>query len=318
MSKKNEIIVIGDYTVTQLEKLSEEFQTELVENTDGLESLSVASREKIEGVAFKGHRPLEFDAPSLNLLPKLRLISNFGVGYDGIDIQEATRRGIKITNTPDVLNDDVADVAIGMLLALSRDFIKGVDWIKSGDWSKSGEMPLNRTISGKKAGIVGLGRIGHAIAFRLSGFKMDIHYYSRSEKESAKEWKFYEDPVSLAAEVDFLFIALVGGQETSEFVSKEVIEALGVDGILINISRGSTVDEKALLSALEKKQIRGAALDVFTGEPNINPRFLELDNVFLQPHQGSGTIETREAMAKLQRDNLSRFFANKTLLTPVN
>ncbi len=318
MSKKNEIIVIGDYTVAQLEQLSEEFETKVVENTNGLENLSVAAREKIEGVAFKGHRPLEFDAHVLNLLPKLRLISNFGVGYDGIDIQEANRRRIKITNTPDVLNDDVADVAIGMLIALSRNFVKGVDWIKSGEWSKSGEMPLNRTISGKKAGIVGLGRIGHAIGNRLSGFKMDIHYYSRSEKESAKEWKFYEDPVSLAAEVDFLFIALVGGQETSEFVSKEVIEALGVDGILINISRGSTVDEKALLSALEKKQIRGAALDVFTGEPNINPRFLELDNVFLQPHQGSGTIETREAMAKLQRDNLSRFFANKTLLTPVN
>ena len=318
MSKKNEIIVIGDYTATQLEKLSEEFQTNIVNKTDDLGNLSSVSRENIEGVAFKGHRPLEFDAASFDLLPELRIISNFGVGYDGIDIQEAIRRGIKITNTPDVLNDDVADVAIGMLIALSRNFLNGVDWIKSGEWGKSGEMPLNRTVSGKKAGIVGLGRIGHAIAHRLSGFKMNIHYYSRSKKGSAKDWKFYNDPVSLAAEVDILFIALVGGQETSQFVSKEVIQALGADGILINISRGSTVDEEALLDALETKHIRGAALDVFTGEPSINPRFLELDNVFMQPHQGSGTIETREAMAKLQRDNLSRFFANESLITPIN
>ena len=318
MSKKNEIIVIGDYTVTQLEKLSEEFQTIFVNKTDDLRSLSAASRKNIKGVAFKGHRPLEFDAASFDLLPELRIISNFGVGYDGIDIQEAIRRGIKITNTPDVLNDDVADVAIGMLIALSRNFLSGVDWIKSGEWGKSGEMALNRTVSGKKAGIVGLGRIGCTIAHRLSGFKMNIHYYSRSEKSSAKDWKFHSDPISLAEEVDFLFIALVGGQETSQFVSKEVIQALGADGILINISRGSTVDEEALLDALEKKHIRGAALDVFTGEPSINPRFLKLDNVFMQPHQGSGTIETREAMAKLQRANLSRFFANESLITPVN
>ena len=318
MSKKNEIIVIGDYTATQLEKLSEEFQTIFVNKTDDLRSLSAASRKNIKGVAFKGHRPLEFDAASFDLLPELRIISNFGVGYDGIDIQEASRRGIKITNTPDVLNDDVADVAIGMLIALSRNFLNGVDWIKSGAWGKSGEMPLNRTVSGKKAGIVGLGRIGCAIAHRLSGFKMNIHYYSRSEKSSVKDWKFHSDPISLAEEVDFLFIALVGGQETSQFVSKEVIQALGADGILINISRGSTVDEEALLDALETKHIRGAALDVFTGEPSINPRFLELDNVFMQPHQGSGTIETREAMAKLQRANLSRFFANESLITPIN
>ena len=318
MSKKNEIIVIGDYTVVQLERISQDFQTTCIKNTDDLENLSIASRGKIEGVAFKGHRPLEFEASRFDLLPKLRIISNFGVGYDGIDIHEATRRGIKITNTPDVLNDDVADVAIGMLIALSRDFLNGVEWIKSGNWGKFGEMPLNYTISGKKAGIVGLGRIGHAIACRLTGFKMDIHYYSRSEKKSAKDWKFHNDLVSLAEEVDFLFIALVGGQETSQFVSKDVIEALGANGILINISRGSTVDEEALLNALEKKHIRGAALDVFAGEPNISPRFLELDNVFIQPHQGSGTIETREAMAKLQRDNLSRFFANESLLTPVN
>ena len=318
MIKKNEIIVIGDYTDIQLEQLSNEFQSTFVKNADDLVNLPMVCREKIQAIAFKGHRPLEFDSFKFELFPKLRIVSNFGVGHDGIDIDEATGRGIKVTNTPDVLNDDVADVAIGMLIALSREFLNGVNWIKSGNWKKSGEMPLNRTISGKRAGIVGLGRIGYAIADRLTGFKMDIQYFSRSKKPTPNDWKFHDNPVSLASEVDFLFVALVGGQETSQFVSKEVIDALGPDGILINISRGSTVDEEALLNALERKKIRGAALDVFAGEPNISPRFLELENVFMQPHQGSGTVETREEMAKLQRENLVRFFANKSLLTPVN
>ena len=282
MNRRDQIIVIGDYTPVQVEKLVEEFHPIFIKSIAELSILDFAQRIEIEGVAFKGHAPLEFNRVKFDLLPNLKIIANFGVGFDGIDIDEATRRGITITNTPDVLNDDVADLAIGMLIALSRNFLSGVDWIKSGEWSKSGELPLNRTISGKKAGIVGLGRIGHAIAERLCGFKIDIHYYSRSKKDLVRDWKFHDDPVSLAAEVDFLFVALVGGQETSQFVSKEVIKALGVDGILINISRGSTVDEKALLDALENKHIRGAALDVFTGEPNINPRFLELKNVFLR------------------------------------
>jgi len=179
-------------------------------------------------------------------------------------------------------------------------------------------MPLNRKVSGGKAGILGLGRIGREIADRLTAFKMDIHYFSRLEKKTPDNWIFYEDPISLARSVDFLFIALVGGTETQKLVSKDVIDALGPNGIIINISRGSTIDEEALLEALQTKKLRGAALDVFAGEPNIDPRFLNLDNVFLQPHQGSGTIETRAAMSKLQRENLLRFFSNKSLLTPVN
>ena len=318
MTKKNEIIVVGDYTDVQLKKLEQEFQPTCVKDVEELVNLPVNYRECIEGVAFKGHRPLEFDSLKFDLLPRLKIIANFGVGYDAIDINEATERKIKVTNTPDVLNDDVADLAIGMLIALSREFLKGVDWIKSKDWSKHGEMPLNRTITGKKAGIVGLGRIGNAIAQRLVGFNMEIHYYSRSKKIIEHDWKYHSDPVSLATEVDFLFVALVGGQETSQFVSKKVLNALGEDGILVNISRGSTVDEDALLNALEKRKIRGAALDVFAGEPCLNPKFLDLDNVFIQPHQGSGTIEAREAMSKLQRDNLSNFFKNINLLTPVN
>jgi lactate dehydrogenase-like 2-hydroxyacid dehydrogenase len=179
-------------------------------------------------------------------------------------------------------------------------------------------MPLNRTISGRKAGILGLGRIGGAIAHRLNAFNMDIHYFSRGEKSTPGNWTYHSNPVALANAVDFLFVALVGGEETSKLVSAHVISALGPDGILINISRGSTVDEDALIVALESKSIRGAALDVFAGEPNINSKFMDLDNIFMQPHQGSGTVETREAMSKLQRDNLLNFLTNKDLLTPVN
>ncbi len=318
MTLKNKILVIGEYTPEQLIKLETEFEPILLINGDAIPEVSLAIRGTITAAAFKGHRPLEFDKKKLDLLPELKIISNFGVGYDAIDISEATARGVKVTNTPDVLNDDVADIAVGMLIALSREFLMGVNWVKSGDWSKLGEMPLNRTISGKKAGILGLGRIGGAIADRLSAFKMDIHYYARTKKSTPESWTYHTDPVALASEVDFLFVALVGGQETSKFASAEVIRALGPDGILINISRGSTVDEDALLEALETQGIRGAALDVFSGEPNINPKFLELKNVFMQPHQGSGTVETREAMSKLQRDNLANFFAKRTLITPVN
>ena len=318
MTLKNKILVIGQYTPEQLGKLQTNFEAILLKNGDAIPDVPFTMRETITAIAFKGHKPMELDNKKFDLLPKLKIISNFGVGYDAIDIDEATARGVKVTNTPDVLNDDVADIAVGMLIALSREFSMGAEWIKSGDWAKFGEMPLNRTISGKTAGILGLGRIGSAIAERLSSFKMDIHYYARSKKNVPEGWTYHADPVALAIEVDFLFVTLVGGKETSKFASAEVIRALGPDGILVNISRGSTVDEDALIQALETKAIRGAALDVFASEPDINPKFLELDNVFLQPHQGSGTVETREAMSKLQRDNLSNFFADRSLLTPVN
>ena len=316
--KKNKIIVIGDYTRRQADLLKRDFDTFFVKKVEKLVEIPVFERETIQGIAFKGHRPLEFSIKEFELVPHLRVISNFGVGFDSIDIDEATARKIKVTNTPDVLNDDVADIAVGMLIALSREFLMGVDWIKSGNWQKFGEMPLNRTISGRKAGILGLGRIGKTIARRLAAFNIEIHYYSRSEKSFAKSWKYHTDPVALANEVDFLFVSLVGGEETKNMVDRNVISALGSDGILVNISRGSTVDEDALLDALQSKSIRGAALDVFSSEPCLNPKFLDLENVFIQPHQGSGTLEAREAMSKLQRDNLFNFFNNINLLTPVN
>ena len=318
MNSKYKVIVSGDYTSDQVKAFDRDFDATFIKQLESIVEIKALIREQVEAVAFKGHKPLEFDVKKFDMVPNLKVISNFGVGYDAVDINEATRRGVKVSNTPDVLNDDVADLAIGMLIAFSRKFLVGADWIKSGNWMRLGEMPLNRKISGCRAGILGLGRIGREIANRLVAFKMDIHYHSRRQKRTPDNWTFHEDPISLAKCVDFLFIALVGGEETQKLVSASVIDALGSNGILINISRGSTVDEEALIEALQKGSLRGAALDVFCGEPNIDPRFLNLENVLLQPHQGSGTVETRAAMSKLQRDNLLKFFSNQSLLTPVN
>jgi lactate dehydrogenase-like 2-hydroxyacid dehydrogenase len=232
-------------------------------------------------------------------------------------VAAATARGIKVTNTPDVLSDDVADIAVAMLLMQGRRMVQGDAFVRSGRWQAGEEFPLNRKLSGGRAGILGMGRIGREIADRLAAFKMDIHYWARSEKPTPG-WTFHADPVSLARSVDYLIVALVGGPDTRNMVSAEVLSALGPRGILVNISRGSVVDEAALLDALESGRLGGAGLDVFLNEPRIDPRFLALDTVVLQPHQGSGTVETRADMAKLQRDNIAALHAGKPLLTPVN
>ncbi len=284
-------------------------------SADAIAALPEAVRTRVRALAYKGGGSL--GAAHLDLLPGLGIVANYGVGYDSVDVDAATRRGIRVTNTPDVLSDDVADLAVAMLLAQSRQMTQGSDWVRSGRWASEGDLPLNRKVSGGRAGIMGLGRIGREIANRLAAFKMEIHYHARGEKETPA-WTFHADPVDLARAVDFLFVALVGGVATEAYVSAAVIEALGPDGVLVNISRGSTVDEGALLDALEAGRLRGAALDVFRGEPDIDPRFLRLDNALLLPHQASGTIETRKAMGQLQRDNVAAFLAGRDLLSPVN
>lgn len=296
-------------------RLEAAFPSATADTPDAIKALDADLRAGLKAVAFKGHAPFKGDA--MDLLPGVGVIANYGVGYDAIDVAAANAHGIKVTNTPDVLSDDVADLAVAMLIAQARNMIKGQDHVMSGRWAQAGEIPLNRKVSGSTAGIVGLGRIGREIADRLAAFKMDLHYTSRSEKQTPG-WTYHADVVSLAKAVDFLVIALVGGPETQNFVTREAIEALGPRGVVVNISRGSTVDEAALLDALEAGTIAGAGLDVFVNEPNIDPRFLKLDNVVLQPHQGSGTVETRRAMAVLQLDNIRAHLEGRALLTPVN
>ena len=278
-------------------------------------ALDAAVRDGIRAIAYKG--PAAFGGAEMDLFPNLGVIANYGVGYDAIDVTAADPRGIKVTNTPDVLSDDVADLAVGLMIAQSRTMIRGHAHVISGRWAAEGEIPLNRKMSGSSVGIVGLGRIGREIADRLAAFKMDVHYTSRSEKQTPG-WTYHGDVVSLAGAVEFLVIALVGGPETKGHVTREAIAALGPRGVVINISRGSTVDEGALLDALESGAIAGAGLDVFENEPNLDPRFLALDNVVLQPHQGSGSVETRTAMAELQLANVAAYLEGQALLTPVN
>ncbi|MBY6048900.1 2-hydroxyacid dehydrogenase [Vannielia litorea] len=311
----SKVIAIGNYSEADLAKLKETFDPVFLAETTEIGSLDEATRAGITAAGFKGHKP--FGAEAMDLLPNLGVIANFGVGYDSINVAAASERDIRVTNTPDVLNDDVADLAVAMLLMCGREMEHASQWARSGSWAEKGEYRLNRKVSGGRAGILGLGRIGREIAERLVPFKMDLHYWSRSEKETPG-WTYHDSPEALAAAVDYLIVATVGGKATENIVSKEVLEALGPRGILVNISRGSTVDEEALIAALKSGGIYGAGLDVFVNEPKIDARFYEFDNVVIQPHQGSGTVETRAAMAKLQRDNISAFLAGNDLLTPVN
>ena len=311
----SKVIAIGNYSEADLAKLKQGFDPVFLAETTEIGALDEATRGEITAAGFKGHKP--FGPEAMDLLPNLKLIANFGVGYDSINVAAASERGIKVTNTPDVLNDDVADLAVAMLLMCGREMEHASRWAREGSWAEKGEYRLNRKVSGGRAGILGLGRIGRDIAERLVPFKMDLHYWSRSEKETPG-WTYHPTPTALAAAVDYLIVATVGGKATEKIVSKEVLEALGPRGILINIARGTTVDEEALIEALKTGGIYGAGLDVFWNEPNIDPRFYELDNVVIQPHQGSGTVETRAAMGQLQRDNISAFLAGNDLLTPVN
>lgn len=270
---------------------------------------------QITAIATRGE--LGANRAMIESCPNLRIISVYGVGYDAVDLAACRERGIRVTNTPDVLTDDVADLGVGMLLTLSRGMIGASQWVRDGSWAAKGLYPLQTKVSGKRAGILGLGRIGYQVARRLEGFDMAISYSATTPKTNAGDWTFVADPVDLARNSDFLFVTLAASAATRHIVNAKVIEALGPTGMLINISRAGNIDEAALLDALESGRLGSAALDVFEGEPALNPRFLALNNVLLQPHHASGTYETRKAMGALLRSNLVAFFAGQPLPTPV-
>ncbi|WP_370321579.1 2-hydroxyacid dehydrogenase [Oricola sp.] len=270
---------------------------------------------RIRGIATRGE--LGANRAMIEACPNLEVVSVYGVGYDAVDLEACREKGIRVTNTPDVLTNDVADLGIAMMLVQSRGMIGAEAWVRDGSWAQRGLYPLKHRVWGKKAGVLGLGRIGYEVAKRLSGFDLDIAYSDVAEKDYARDWTFIGDPVELARHADFFFVTLAASAATRHIVSRDVIEAVGPDGMIINISRASNIDEDALLDALENRTLGAAALDVFEGEPSLNPRFLKLDNVLLQPHHASGTFETRKAMGKLVRDNLEAHFAGEALPTPV-
>jgi len=255
------------------------------------------------------------DAALMDQLPKLEIISNFGVGVDAIDLAAAAKRRIIVTNTPEVLTDCVADTAMALVLATLRRLPQSENYLRAGQWGTRGAYPLTTSLGGKTLGVLGLGRIGEAIAKRAEAFGMKLRYHNRSRKNLA--WPYEPDVVSLAKNSDVLLVAAPGGPQTQRIVNAAVLDALGPQGFVVNIARGSLIDEPALLRYLREGRIAGAGLDVFDNEPKIDPAWFSLDNAVLLPHVGSATEETRTAMGALQVENLQLHFAGKPVKTPV-
>jgi len=269
--------------------------------------------EKIDGIAVMG--PTVVSADIINSLPKLKIIGNFGVGFDAIDIKKATDENIRVTNTPNVLNDEVADTAVALTLSVYRKIIDANQFLLNKSWLKS-EFPLSRKFSGTKFGILGMVRIGKAIAQRIQAFNCDVSYHSRNKKDVS--YKYFSKLEDLAEHVDTLCVITPGGNETKHLVNNKVLKKLGKKGVIINIARGSVIDQIALIDALKTGVISGAGLDVFDNEPNVPEDLMKLNNVVLLPHVGSATVETRYEMGKMVYDNIVAFFKNEQLLSPVN
>jgi lactate dehydrogenase-like 2-hydroxyacid dehydrogenase len=248
-------------------------------------------------------------------LPDLELIAVCGVGYDGVNVAAASARGIHVTNTPNVLTDDVADLAIGLLIATARQLPRADRYVRDGRWP-SGAYPLTRKVSGSRLGVVGLGRIGSAVAHRAASFGMEIAYHNRRRRPDVP-YRYAATLVELASSVDFLIVCAQGGAQTRHLINAEVIEALGPTGILINVGRGSIVDEAAVATALRDGKLAGAGLDVFEREPHVLAALLECPTAVLTPHVGSATASTRKAMGDLVLANLEAHFAGKPLVTPI-
>jgi lactate dehydrogenase-like 2-hydroxyacid dehydrogenase len=269
----------------------------------------------VTAVATGGQRRVDDDL--MGALPNLQIVANFGVGYDNVDAQAAARRGVVVTNTPGVLDDEVADTAIGLLLMTVRELPQAERHLRDGRWQEDGPYPLTpATMRGRTLGIVGLGRIGEAVAKRAVAFGMTVVYHNRNEKPGST-YRYYPDLLTMAYDVDTLLVATPGGPATRHLVGREVLAALGGDGVLVNVARGSVVDETALVEALRSRTILGAGLDVYENEPTVPQTLLDLDNAVLLPHVGSASEHTRRAMGELVVANLEAWFERGEALTPV-
>jgi lactate dehydrogenase-like 2-hydroxyacid dehydrogenase len=280
---------------------------------DDQDAVLAARRDEIVAVATGGTL---IDGAFLDRLPAVRIVASFGVGYDRIDASAAAERGVVVTNTPGVLDDEVADTALGLLLMTVRELPQAERYLRDGKWQGGGPYPLTRaTMHGRRMGILGLGRIGQAIADRVAPFGISVGYHNRNRKDVS--YRYYPSLVEMARDVDTLMIVIPGGDSTRHLVDAEVLKALGPEGIVINVARGTVVDEQALVDALRSNTILAAGLDVFEHEPEVHPDLLTLPNAVLLPHVGSATIPTRTAMANLVVDNLRNWLAHGTALTPV-
>lgn len=305
------ILVPGKINERVLQRLPEMFEIVRLERPDA--SLVTADMVDIKGIAVSGRVPADL----MDALPDLEVIANFGVGYDGVDVKHAASSGIAVTNTPDVLSEEVADTAIGLLINTLRLLPQAEEWLRQGRWVKEGAFPLSPlSLRGRTVGLYGLGRIGLAIAKRLEAFGVSVAYHTRSPREGLA-YAYHPTLKGLAEAVDTLVVIVPGTEATRKTVNAEVLSALGNNGVLINVGRGSTVDEKALIAALQNGVISGAGLDVFDDEPHVPEALLALPNVSLLPHVASASVVTRNAMADLVVDNLKAWFSTGKALTPV-
>lgn len=313
MTEKPDILVLSPWYHVAMAELDRHFTVHKLWETDDRDALLASLKDRCVGLA--GSKTC--DAATMDALPRVRVIAHCGVGYDGVDVAAATARGIKVSNTPAVLSDDVADFAIALTLATLRRIPQGDRYVREGRWEREGDMPLARRMWGRKVGILGMGRIGSEIARRCEAFKMDIAYHSRSRKDVP--YRYCASLVAMANEVDILIAIVPGGAATRHLVDSEVLSALGPSGVFINVARGSVADETALIAALRDGRLGAAGLDVFADEPRVPRELKEMpENVVLQPHQASATHETRLAMGRLVLENLLAGVADEPLVTPVN
>jgi lactate dehydrogenase-like 2-hydroxyacid dehydrogenase len=311
--KDIEILSLGPFYAPAFELMERDFTVHKAWQAKDLERTIAAAGSRIRGI--QAMHANKTDAKLMDALPKLEIIACFGVGVDGVDLQAARKRGLIVTNTPEVLNECVADLAMGLTLATLRRISLGDRFVRAGSWLK-GPLPFTRSVGGKTMGILGYGRIGKAIAKRAEAFGMRIVYHGRHAQPGVTH-KYYASLTEMARDCDVLLAICPGGPATRHIVNAEVLKALGPEGTLINVARGSVVDEQALVKALAEGTLGAAGLDVFESEPNVPEALFGMDQVVLQPHVASATHETRMAMGVLTADNLRAHFAGKSVLTPV-
>ncbi|KSV83202.1 dihydrofolate reductase [Sinorhizobium sp. GL28] len=308
---RTRVLVPGKINQRVIDRLVGQFEVVRIESADP--ALVTPDMQDVKAVAVAGRLP----GALMDVLPQLEIIANFGVGYDGVEVAHAAAKGVAVSNTPDVLTEEVADTAVGLLLNTLRQLPQAEQWLRQGRWSREGAFSLSPlSLRGRSVGLYGLGRIGLSIARRLEAFGVSIAYHTRSPREGLP-YAYHPTLVGLAAAVDTLIVIVPGTEATRHTVNAEVLVALGGNGVLINVGRGSTVDEPALIAALQSGVIAGAGLDVFENEPQVPDALMALPNVSLLPHVASASVVTRNAMADLVVDNIAAWFATGRALTPV-
>ena len=314
-SEKIDLLIYGPSKPIVENGFSDQFVLHSFETKHDLERLQPAIAAKIRGAAIT-YNTVRGDAATLALFPKLEILSSFGVGYDHVDANYARDHNIMVTNTPDVLTEEVADIAMGLLIATLREFVKADRYLRSGLWTTQ-NFPLSvGSLRGRKVGMVGMGRIGQAIARRLDASLVPVVYHTRNPAPGLS-YQHYPNLIEMAKAVDTLVVIVPGGPSTAKMINAEVMQALGPRGVIINVARGTVVDEQAMIAALKSGTILAAGLDVFEKEPNVPDELKAMQNVVLLPHIGSASVVTRNAMDQLVVDNLKAWFAGKPPLTPV-